>query len=122
MHKLLDFVCDEMEELERKVDKDGKLSMAEVQYLDTLAHTKKNLLKSDEMYDDEYSGRYDGRMYDGRMRDGMVYARGRKRDAMGRYASDSATMMHELRQLMDDAPDERTKMEFKKFIEKMERM
>ena len=127
MHKLIDFICDEMEELERKVDKDGKLSMAEVQYLDMLAHTKKNLLKADEMSDDEYSGRYDGRMYDTRyMRnsDGMVYARGRnaRRDARGRYASDAGEMVHELRQLMDDAPDERTKAEFKKFIEKIERM
>ena len=125
MHKLLDYICDEMEELERKADKDGKLTMAEIQYLDTLAHTKKNLLKADEMTDGEYSGRYDGRMYDGRyMRnsDGMVYARGRKRDSMGRYASDAGEMVQELRQLMDDAPDERTRMEFKKFIEKIERM
>lgn len=125
MHKLMDYICDEMEELERKADKDGKLSMAEIQYLDTLAHTKKNLLKADEMTDGEYSGRYNERMYDGRyMRnsDGMVYARGRKRDAMGRYASDAGEMVHELRQLMDDAPDERTRMEFKKFIEKIERM
>lgn len=129
MHKLMDYICDEMEELERKADKDGKLSMAEVQYLDTLAHTKKNLLKADEMTDGEYSGRYNERynenMYDGRyMRngDGMVYARGRKRDAMGRYASDAGEMVNELRQLMEDAPDERTRMEFKKFIEKMERM
>lgn len=125
MHKLMDYICDEMEELERKADKDGKLSMAEIQYLDTLAHTKKNLLKADEMTDGEYSGRYNERMYDGRyMRngDGMVYARGRKRDAMGRYASDTGEMVNELRQLMDDAPDERTRMEFKKFIEKMERM
>lgn len=122
MHKLLDYVCDEMDELERKVDKGGKLSSAEMQYLDTLAHTKKNLLKADEM-DGEYSG-YDGRMYDdrySRRSDGMAYAR-RRRDSMGRYASDTGEMVHELRELMNDAPDERTKMEFKKFIEKMERM
>lgn len=129
MHKLMEFVCDEMEELERKVEKEGKLSMAEMQYLDTLAHTKKNLLKADEMADDEYSGEYRGRMYSGRMNDGYrggSYARGRgrnaKRDSMGRYSSANDMLVEELRDLMEDAPDEHTKMEFKKFIQKMEQM
>jgi len=137
MHKLMEFVCDEMEDLERKVEKEGKLSSAEMQYLDLLAHTKKNLLKADEMSGDgEYSGRYDNRMYDDRYsrrddysrnRDGgMSYARGRgrnaKRDSMGRYSSASDMLVEELRDLMEDAPDERTKMEFKKFIQKMESM
>ena len=119
MHRLIDFICDEMDELERKVEKDGKLSMAEVEYLDMLAHTKKNLLKAEEMTDDgEYSGRY----YDGPM---MSYARGRgrgaKRDAMGRYsrADETITKLHHL---MDDAPDERTRQEIKKLIDKMEMM
>jgi hypothetical protein len=133
----MEFVCDEMEDLERKVEKEGKLSSAEMQYLDLLAHTKKNLLKADEMSGDgEYSGRYDNRMYDDRYsrrddysrnRDGgMSYARGRgrnaKRDSMGRYSSASDMLVEELRDLMEDAPDERTKMEFKKFIQKMESM
>lgn len=137
MHKLMEFVCDEMEDLERKVEKEGKLSSAEMQYLDLLAHTKKNLLKADEMSGDgEYSGRYDNRMYDDRYsrrddysrnRDGgMSFARGRgrnaKRDSMGRYSSASDMLVEELRDLMEDAPDERTKMEFKKFIQKMESM
>lgn len=55
MHKLLEYVCDELEELERKADKGGKLSMAEIQYVDTLAHTKKNLLTADAMMESEYS-------------------------------------------------------------------
>ena len=53
MHKLIDYICDELEELERKADKEGKLSMAEIQYGDMLAHFKKNLLKGEEMYGDE---------------------------------------------------------------------
>lgn len=127
MHKLMDYVCDEMEELERKVEKEGKLSSAEMQYLDMLAHTKKNLLKADEYEDGEYSGRYDdmrySRRYDGPV---MSYARGRgrtaRRDAMGRYSGAHEDMIAELRELMDDAPDEHTKMEFKKFIQKIEQM
>ena len=56
MHKLIEYICDELEELERKADKEGKLSMAEVQYGDMLAHFKKNLLKSEEMLEEsDYS-------------------------------------------------------------------
>ena len=138
MHKLIEYICDELEELERKADKDGKLSMAEIQYGDTLAHMKKNLLKSEEMADDEYSmaegsyarGRGD-RSYRGSMNYGGSYARGRgrnaRRDSMGRYSSggysmDADGMIEELRDLMQDAPDEQTRMEFQKFIRKIEQM
>lgn len=138
MHKLMEYVCDEMKELERKAEKDGKLSMAEMQYLDTLAHTKKNLLKADEMSEEGYSGmmypryygddRMDGRSYrDGRSyNDDRSYARGRKRDSMGRYSRGysmaNEDMVEELHELMEKAPDEMTKREFKKFIDKIETM
>lgn len=138
MHKLMEYVCDEMKELERKAEKDGKLSMAEMQYLDTLAHTKKNLLKADEMSEEGYSGmmypryygddRMDGRSYrDGRSyNDGRSYAGGRRRDSMGRYSRGysmaTEDMVDELHDLMEKAPDEMTKREFKKFIDKIESM
>ena len=143
MHKLMEYICEELEQLERKAAKDGKLSMAEIQYADTLAHTKKNLLKADEMWEEsEYSmagdGSYrsyarDGMSRDGRMlmRDGS-YARGRgrnaKRDSMGRYSRErgysygSEEMVEELRELMHEAPDERTRQEFERFIQKLEQM
>lgn len=130
MKKLVDFLCDEIDELERKADK-GKLSMAEIQYLDTLAHTKKNLLKSEEMSGEGYSERMypmRGRSYDdGRSygyTDGRSYAR--KRDSMGRYSRGysmaNEDMMDELHELMEKAPDEMTKREFRKFIDKIETM
>ncbi len=115
MHKLIEYVCDELEALEKKAEK-GSLSMTEVQYADTLAHLKKNLLKSEEMMDGEYSSRYDG---------GMSYAR--RRDAMGRYSRDyrysrsSEDMMEKLHELMEEAPDEQTRREIKKLIDKMGR-
>ncbi len=128
MHKLMEYICDELEELERKVDKEGKLSATEIQYADMLAHTKKNLLKADEMMDEgEYSGSY---RYNYRMEDGS-YARGRRnarRDAMGRYSRrsdgysmENEDMIDELRELMRNAPDERTRMEFQRFIQKIEK-
>ena len=109
MHKLMEFVCDEMKELEDKVARDHKLSSAEMQYLDTLAHTKKNLLKAEEMDGGEYSGNDYRRSY------------ARRRDSMGRYSRDNDRMIEELRSMMESAPDERTRSEFRSFIDKMER-
>lgn len=83
MDKLINYVCDELEELERKADK-GKLSMAELQYADTFAHLKKNILTSDAMMEDgDYSN------------EGGSYARGRgsnaRRDSRGRYSNEGGS-------------------------------
>ena len=43
-----------------------------------------------------------------------------KRDSMGRYSRANDMMIDELRELMDDAPDEQSRMEFERFIQKME--
>lgn len=127
MHKLIKYACDELEELERKADKGGKLSMQELQYADTLAHLKKNLMKADEMSgESEYSSMgYSRRMSygEGSYADGErsyadsyyvrpdgSYARGRgagaKRDSMGRYSSEGGV-------------DEHTKEELRKMIERL---
>lgn len=152
MHKLMEYICDELEEIERKADKEGKLSMQEIEYADKLAHMKKNLLKAEEMWDDsEYSmegGSYErgGGSY---ARGGGSYARGGRgggnRGGGGRggrtganqygsyamegsyergrnYSGDSEMMVNELRELMQQAPDERTRSEFNKFIQKIENM
>lgn len=108
MHKLLDYICSELEDLESKADRDGSLTMSEIQYADTLLHMKKNLLKSEEM-SDEYSYR------------GNSYGRGRKRDARGRYSA-REDMTDQMREMMRDAPDEQTRQEFSRFISKLERM
>jgi hypothetical protein len=129
MDKLIDYICDELAEYEKKAEK-GKLSMAEMQYVDLLAHTKKNLLKGDEMMDGEsYAYEY-SRERGGNRGNRYMYARGRnaRRDSRGRYSSegrymmDAGDMVDQLRDMMEDAPDERTKMEFKRFIQKMEQM
>lgn len=150
MHKLMEYVCDELEELERKAGKEGKLSMAETEYANMLTNMKKNLLKTDEMMDEgefsmgSYRGSYarDGRgrsnarggrsnrgSYDGSYEGSYARGRGRNanRDAMGRYSSDGYSMdaedmVEQLREMMEDAPDEMTRKEFEKFIRKMEQM
>lgn len=77
------------------------------------------------------------RSYRGYAREGggsYAYARGRgrnaRRDSMGRYArnegeysmAESEEMVQNLRELMEEAPDEMTKREFQKFIQKIEMM
>ena len=140
LYELKDMLCEELEEYGRK----EKMDVGSLEVVDKLAHTIKNLDKIIESYEEDgYSeevyndGTLEGGMYarrgrysrEGGMR-GTSYARGDgrgrrgnvRRDSMGRYSRDNKMMVHELRELMEDAPDERTKMEFKKFIEKVEHM
>lgn len=136
MNKLMEYICDELENIERKSEK-GKLSMAEVEYADKLAHLKKNLLRSEEIIDAGYSGdagRDWSNVYP--MDRGTSFARGRgsqaNRDSRGRYASDeysrygyardSRDMVEELREMMRSAPDERMRNEIQKTITRMEQM
>lgn len=127
MHKLMEYICGELEDIERKAGKGSKLSMQEIQYVDTLAHAKKNLMKCDEMEGGQesysmrgYSRRMsyaDGGSYDGEgsyddgryVRPDGSYARGRgpgaKRDSMGRYSSEGV--------------DEQSKKKLIELIEKM---
>lgn len=155
MHKLMEYICNELEELERKADKEGKLSAAEIEYIDKLTHIKKNLLRAEEMWEDsEYSmdggsyarerggrsnrgssrrgGRsnaYEGgsnrsNAYEGGSYESMARGRNARRDSMGRYSrnDESEMMVQELRELMEEAPDDRTRQEFQRFIAKMEQM
>jgi len=142
LYKLKETLCTELEEYANK----GKMSAGSLSTIDSLAHTIKNLDKIIEKYDEsEYSGAmgYTNRMNYGRgdysnERNGRggysnerdySMARGRgsnaRRDSRGRYSGEGYSghdMVMELRELMEDAPDERTRMEFEKFIRKMEQM
>jgi len=78
MHELINFACEELEELERKA-KDKKMSMSDVQYADMLAHLKKNLLAAEGMTGSSQRGYYGGSY--------NSYARmGRDGDSDGRYS------------------------------------
>jgi hypothetical protein len=111
MHKLLDYICTELESLEDKADRNGSLTMTEIQYADTLLHMKKNLLKSEELSE---GGDY-GRSYGARGRGSNA-----RRDSRGRYA-DRGDMVDTIRDMMRDAPDDTTRMEFQRFIDKIDR-
>ena len=132
MHKLYEFICDELKTIEKKAD--NGLSMSDIQLMDTLLHAKKNLLKAEEM--ESESEEYSGAMYpDGRgsyrYENGGSYARGRgrsaRRDAMGRYSSQGYSRaaddaLESLREMERTATDEQTRQDVRRLITRMEQM
>ena len=126
IYKLKDMLCDELKEYGEK----GEMSTGTLDVVDKLAHTIKNLDKIIESSEEDYSGYYP--MYYGENRGNRSYnrrsyARGRnaKRDSMGRYSSEGYSrhdMVEQLRDLMEDAPDEHTRQEIQRLVNKMEKM
>ena len=120
LYTLKEKLCKELDEYSGK-----DLSPQSLEVIDKLCHAIKNLNKIiEKCEEDEYSNTY--RMPYGMYNDGS-YARGRnmRRDSMGRYStgySRDDNMIMELTDLMEEAPDERTRMEFQKFINKMKMM
>lgn len=131
VHKLIEYIDDEMREYEDKVARGGNLSSGDLECLKNLAKTKMAILTNEAMEDEGYSyGRYsrdDGSMntprhYSGA---GRMYA---KRDSMGRYSRDKGysyadakeDMVAQLRELARKAPDDKTKQEIEHFANEME--
>ena len=135
LHEMCETLSRELGEANEKVRQGGgKLSGSDLDYVDKLTHALKSIKTTIAMIEAEDGGSYaDGsyHMYPhwNAYTDGS-YARGRgrnaRRDSMGRYSSRGYSrddnMVSELRELMEEAPDEKTRQEFKRFIEKIERM
>ena len=118
----------------------GKLSAGDADYIDRLSHTLKSIkgvikMEEESEMDDGYSERgysrgYDRGSYRGSYGDGsysMGRGRGRyaNRDSMGRYSSNDGysrggSMVDELRELMQDMPEE-TRQDMQRIIDKMQR-
>ena len=128
LYELKEMLMKELKEYGSK----GELSAGTLEIVDKLAHTVKNLCKIIEDLEEggDYSGDYPyPGSYRGSYRDGMSGARGRmnaRRDSMGRYSGErgySRTgLADELRGLMADAPDERTRQEIQRLADKLESM
>lgn len=91
MHKLMEFVCNELEELERKAAKDGKLSRTDLEDVKNLTEVNKNILKIEMLSDEsEYSNAmgYSRRGYSrrGSYADGRSYMDGSYADGEYRAA------------------------------------
>lgn len=126
--RLFEKLCDILSDMERK----DKLSASDVQIIDWATHAKKSMRALEEM-DGGYSGNsYRGSYRDGSYRDGGMSNRGRRRDSMGRYASDDGysrnysrhdgreEYLDQLRDMMEIAPDEKSRQNIQRMIREME--
>lgn len=132
LHELKDKLLKELEEY----GGNAKFSKEDVETIKYMASAIDHICNIAEGEEEGYSGRYpywmayaDGnggnmggtsnRSYRGSYaRGGRSYRRGYSREG---YSRDGG-MVEELRELMQDAPDERTRQEFQRFIDKIERM
>ena len=130
LHQMCDTLSRELGEANDKIRQGGgKLSGSDLDYVDKLTHALKSIKTTIAMIEAEDSGSYaaypDANSYRG---SNASYA-GRRyshRENMGRYSSRGYSrdngMVAELRELMEEAPDERTRQEFQRFISKIEQM
>ncbi|MBQ9250686.1 MAG: hypothetical protein IJ179_10025 [Oscillospiraceae bacterium] len=126
MHdRLYEKLCDILADMERK----EKLSASDLQIIDWATHAKKSMLAIDEM-EGGYSENEDGYSRRGDSYRNS-YARGRnaKRDSMGRYAREGRNYsrddgkeeyMEQLHELMQNAPDERSRQNIQRMIREVE--
>ena len=124
LYELKEKLCKELEGYS-----DKELTSPSLDVVDKLCHAIKNLDKiidkheekeRESMYGNSYNYPYNA-YNDGYSRMG----RNARRDSMGRYATGyprDNNMIMELTDLMEGSPDERTRMEFQKFINKMQTM
>lgn len=103
LYELKEMLCRELEEYGAK----GNLSTGTLDVVDKLAHAAKNVGKIIKMCEEDEDKGYSHR--------------GRSYRSMPRYYSRNSELIDELEDLMRDAKDERTRHEFKRFIEKLER-
>lgn len=145
MYELCETVAKEIGDANQKIEAaGGKLSGADVDYIDKLTHTMKSIKTTIAMAEAEengesgyypYMGGYGYRSYENGGGGGQSNRRGggrsnQRRDSRGRYSRENrggysrddakADMVDDLRELMQDAPDERTRMRFKEFIREIE--
>lgn len=121
LHELCETISHEIADANEKIRAaGGKLSGADVDYVDKLTHTLKSVKGVIAMAEDEdgYS-RYYPMTYS--RRNDNSYAR--RRDSMGRYSrrySRANDVIEQLEDIMETAPDDRSRKEIKKLIEKMQ--
>lgn len=134
---------DDLEELCHAVENDlqktneklrmagGEMSGSDLEYVDKLTHTLKSIKTTMAMMDAEdgysheggrnmggnYGGRYMGYSYAGR--------RNARRDSMGRYtrgySRGNEEMLDQVRDLMEQAPDDQTRREFQKILDRLDK-
>ena len=127
LEALCDVLSEQIADMTRKA-RNG-ISSGDLDTIDKLTHALASVKKimafmDDDWEDDGGSYRYAYRGSYGH--NGGSYARGRspRRDSMGRYSGEYGYSRNDLadkmRELMQDAPDDRTRQEMKRMAEKLE--
>ena len=124
LETLCDVLSDKIAEKTRKI-KNGGMSDGDLDTVDKLTHALASVKKIMAFMEDEdgYSGDWMGGPYRNSYRNS--YARGgRRRDSMGRYSGEYGYSRNDLadkmRDLMRSAPDDRTRQEMQRMVEKLE--
>lgn len=139
LHELCETISREIADANEKIrNAGGKLTAGDADYIDKLTHSLKSIKAtiammegedgySNRSYPDGMGGSYRGYSREGN-RGSRSYARGRmnaRRDSMGRYSGNYSRddgMVDELRELMQDAPNEAIKRDIQRLVDKMEQM
>ena len=133
LHEMKDTIGNEIAEANQRIRQSGgDMNTADVDIIDKLTHSMKSLATTCAMLEAEekgYSGYYGG-VYSGRDdRDNMSrdyrdsgsrggYTRNDSRYNRNGY-SRTGNMMEHLRAMLDDAPDEQTRMDVKRLMDKI---
>jgi hypothetical protein len=126
MELACELLHEQLGDLVRKIKNNG-MSTGDLEKLDKLTHSLKSVkgtMQMEQADEEGYSGYYPymGGYGRGSYDNGGSYAR--KRDSMGRYSRERGYSRNDLadkmRELMADAPDDRTRQEIQRMVEKLE--
>lgn len=113
LHRLKDLICDELEAYGAK----GELSAGSLDVIDKLSHAAKSLATLIAMEESGYSGDWDRRSYRG-----ASYARRGRYSRYDGYSGAVHDMIDQLTDMMHDAPDQETRDEIQRLINKFSKL
>ena len=129
LHELKEKLLKELEEYGGNA-KFSKEDVETIKYMASAIDHICNISEDEEGYSNHYPYYMDGSYDDGMKRNGSYrgrsYAgrRNARRDSMGRYSGERgysrSDRSDKLRELMDEAPDDRTRQEIQRMVEKLE--
>lgn len=131
LHEMCETLSNELGDMNEKIKAaGGKMSAGDLEAVDKLTHAIKSIKSTVAMMEDEgYSGyypmgggSYNGGSYRGGSYRGRSYAT--RRDSRGRYSGERGYSRNDLadkmRDLIEDAPDDRTRQEMERLLSKLE--
>lgn len=128
-HELKDMLCDELEKLTKK----REITTQSLEMIDKLTHSIKSIttiIAMEEKYGESGYYPYPYWMGTNSYENEHGMSNARRRDSMGRYSREyrddysrddaQNDMIHDLRALMNDARDDKTRAKFQRFIDEIQ--